>query len=80
MSQEEPVPIAQATTVPIPTVPATTVLLDLPEASTSLRITPKQLQRLARIRDIAHVELDGQLYFRPEALSEWAKRNERKVW
>jgi hypothetical protein len=78
--KEEPGSVGQAVTCPIPTAPDTTVLLDLPKASRRLAITPKQLQRLARIRDIGHVELDGRLYFRPEALVEWAQRNERKVW
>jgi hypothetical protein len=76
--KEELVSVAPAMTVSIPTVP--TVLLGLPEASTRLGINPKQLRRLANIRDIAYVELDGELYFRPEALIEWAIRHERKVW
>jgi hypothetical protein len=63
-----------------PTAVNQAILLGLDEAAVKLRFSPKQLERLARLRDIAHVELDGQLYFRPEALLEWACRNEQKVW
>jgi hypothetical protein len=52
----------------------------LVEAAGLLSIAPKQLKTLANKRDIAHLEIDGELYFRPEALREWAQRNESKVW
>ena len=56
------------------------VLLTLNEAAGRLSITPRQMLRLARIQDVAHVEIDEKLYFRPEALTEWVARNEHKAW
>jgi hypothetical protein len=56
------------------------LLLPLEDAALSLSLTPRQLERRARLRDIAHVELDGQLYFSIEALREWVTRNSTKVW
>jgi hypothetical protein len=56
------------------------VLLPLTDAAAALSMSPKQLSRLAALRDIGHVEFDGELYFRVESLREWAQRNESRVW
>jgi hypothetical protein len=56
------------------------ILLPLKDAAPVLGVEANQLKRLAMIRDIAFVDLDGKLYFRPEALREWVGRNESKVW
>jgi hypothetical protein len=56
------------------------LLLPLEDAATTLSFTPRQVERLARLRDIAHIEVDGQLYFSIEALREWVARNSTKVW
>jgi hypothetical protein len=56
------------------------ILLPLKDAAPALGVDVSQLKRLAMIRDIGCVELDGQLYFRRESLQEWANRNETKVW
>ena len=56
------------------------LLLPLEDAATALSLTPKQVERLARLRDIAFVEVDGELYFSIESLKEWVTRNSTRVW
>jgi hypothetical protein len=56
------------------------VLLRLKEAAPRIALTPAKLLHLARIRDIDHVEVDGEFFFRPEALTEWVARREHKAW
>ena len=56
------------------------VLLTLKEAAPRIAQTRAQLLHLARIRDIDSVQVDGEFFFRPEALTEWVKRHEHKAW
>jgi hypothetical protein len=56
------------------------VLLTLNEAAPRIAQTRAQILHLARIRDIDHVEVAGEFFFRPEALTEWVKRHEHKAW
>jgi Helix-turn-helix domain len=56
------------------------ILLSLNEAAARLSISPRQMLRMARIQDVAHVDIDGKFYFRPSALTEWVARNEHKAW
>jgi hypothetical protein len=56
------------------------ILRDLPAAAARLGIDAKRLKRAAELLDIAVVILDEKMFFREEALQEWALRNERKAW
>ena len=60
-------------------IPPDRVLLTLSEAAPRIAQTRARLLHLARIRDIASVQIDREFFFRPEALREWVARNERKA-
>jgi hypothetical protein len=55
-------------------------LLDESQAAQKLAMTPRELVRLARIRDIASIERGENFYFTPRAIAEWIERNQRKAW
>jgi hypothetical protein len=61
-------------------VPPGPILRDLDSAAARLGIDAKRLKRAAERLDIAVVLLDGKMFFREEALKEWAVRNERRAW
>jgi hypothetical protein len=56
------------------------ILFPLEKAAAKLGLSKKKLEHLAGIQDLAHLEIDGELYFRLEALQEWVVRNTSKVW
>jgi hypothetical protein len=56
------------------------ILRDLQASADRLGIDAKRLKRAAERLDIAVVLLDGKMFFREEALQEWAVRNERRAW
>jgi helix-turn-helix protein len=55
-------------------------LFSTAEAAAKLTMSKRDLVRLARIRDIASLEREGEYYFTPRAIQEWIERNERKAW
>jgi hypothetical protein len=50
------------------------LLLPLKEAATRIAQPPAKLLHMARIRDIDSVQVGGEFFFRPSALTEWVKR------
>jgi len=58
----------------------TPVLLGHQKAAVLMGVSPKQLELMARRLDIAHIVIDGELYFTREAIRTWIARHERRAW
>jgi excisionase family DNA binding protein len=53
------------------------ILLNKKEAAEALGVSPSTIDRLRQTAGLPSVKLDGLVLFRPEALREWAEKNER---
>ena len=53
------------------------ILLNKKEAAEALGVSSSTIDRLRQTAGLPSVKLDGLVLFRPEALREWAEKNER---